>query len=567
MNSLPAFLFRFLVAFVTTYRKTFESNHFFQRLYYNHKNKFFLRQVKMLDQLIGQTLSDKYRIEDVLRDGGASKIYRGTHLLMEKPVTLKILSPAFAADENAVKQFSAEARTLSLISHPNILNVTDFGSDRNGAIYLALENADGVTVKEALRREGQFSPERAVRIALQTAAALAAAHAGGVVHRHLSSENIFLTSSANEAETVKVLNFGSADAIGNGRNGGNISTADVEYLSPEQCSGASAVDARSDVYSLGVVLYEMLAGEVPFRGEKPSDIADKQAHEPPAPLSAFRHDLPAGVEPIVLQALAKNPEMRFQSAQEFARVLNHAAQNFGGTETVFVPQEDETVNNNVWKTAFLVLAGIVLLSGAFIYATSVKQTNPTTQLQTDANGMPVQPLNPATGASEQGLSNMMTFSPEMMGNSSVTAVPPSGEATYPDGVNPWASGGRPPAGAPMPYPVAPGGQMIDPNNPNSPFMQDGTVYVPVPVNPNANANVNANAKPAATPAGKATPLPANTQPAATPNNPASPPAANTKPNQSAPKTDTPAKPVEKPKATPPATTEKQVPSGKQQDSL
>ncbi len=520
--------------------------------------------VDMLDQFIGKTLSDKYKIDDLLREGGSGRVYRGTHLLMEKPITLKVLPPALAADENNVRSFSAEARTLSLISHPNILNVTDFGSDKNGAIYIALENADGETVKDVLRREGKFSPERAVKIARQIAAALSAAHAGGVIHRHLNSENIFLTHAANEPETVKVLSFGAANINENNLSINEVPVADGEYLSPEQLSGVIEVDARSDVYSLGVIVYEMLAGEVPFKGEKTVDILHKQAQEPPAPLSAFRSDLPAYIEPIVLHALSKNPEMRYQTADEFARVLNHAGQNFDETETVVIPETDEDVNKNIWKTAFIVLAGIVGLTAVFIYTTSVKQTNVTTQMQTDANGMPVQPLNPATGMSEQGLSNMISFSPEMMGNSNAAMAIPGGDATYPDGINPWANGGRPPAGAPLPYPIAPGGQMIDPNNPNSPFMQDGTVYIPVPVNP--NANVNANVKTTATPAaGKTTPLPANAQPALTPNTTA-PPAANTKPTLT-PKTDkTPAKPVEKPKANPPTATEKQTQSGKEQES-
>ncbi len=510
----------------------------------------------MLDKFIGQTIAEKYRIDSVMRDGGLGKTYHATHLLMEKSVTVKILSPALAARKKIAKDFSAEARTVSRISHPNVLNVTDFGSDKNGPVYIVLEGADGETLREAIGRENKFSFERAANIASQIAAGLNAAHAYKIVHGNLKSENILLAKTINNTELVKILDFGTGSSNESDLAGDEFDASRLAYRSPEQNSSAAEADERSDIYSLGVIFYEMLAGEVPFTADNPTDLMMKQAQNPPAPLSAFRTDLTVNVEPIIIRALAKNPEMRYQSAQEFASDLSRISNNVGEMETIVIPKAaSDKTNNNLWKTAFVVLAGISLLAISLIYATSSKQTNPTTQMQTDLNGQPVQPLNPATGMNELGAANTMTYSPEMLGtsNMNVPQTMPSGDGLG-DGYNPWARG-VPPPGAP-PYPVAPGGQMIDPNNPNSIFMQDGTVLVPVPTNTNTNANV----KLAATPTGKPTPAPANTaQPQPTPT-------AETKPTPPA-KTPTPApKPTTQPAKTPPAATEKSAQSGKEQDS-
>ncbi|MCA1622967.1 MAG: protein kinase [Acidobacteria bacterium] len=517
----------------------------------------------MLDQFIGQTLSDKYRIEEAIRENGSGKLYRATHLLMEKPVAVKILPPETAADDEIIKQFSAEARTVSRLSHPNILNVTDFGTDKNGAVFTVFENAEGETLKESLEREGKFSFERAVRIVQQIAAALSAAHNNGVIHSHLNAENILLTRATRGAEIVKILGFGSIENDGRNNAFDENSVKNFEYLAPEQNSSVSAADERSDVYSLGVIFYEMLTGELPFAAENPTELEKKQAENPPAPISAFRNDLPDGIGFIALKALSRNPEIRYQSVSEFSDDLSRVARNFGETETIVIPRTSDNTKNNLWKTAFVVLAGISLLAIGLIYATSVKQTNVQTQLQTDANGQPVQPLNPATGMSEQGLSNMLPAASGTTGNVADMNVPqpvPGGDG-YGDGLNPWARGGVPPAGAPPQY-IPPGGQMIDPNNPNSIFMQDGTVLVPIPT------NTNANVKPSPTPGGKVSPTPAvNTQPSPTPKDNKQTPPPDTKPTPT-PKTEkTPvAKPAEKPKPSPPAATEKQKPSGKEQES-
>jgi len=518
---------------------------------------------KMLDQFIGQTIAEKYRIDSVMREGGSlGRTYRATHLLMEKPVTVKILSPALAAREKIAKDFSAEARTVSHISHPNILNVTDFGSDKNGSVYIVLEGADGETLKEALGRENKFSFDRAAKIASQIAAGLNAAHACSIVHGNLNSENILLAKTINNTELVKILDFGADSLDESNIAGDKFDVSRVEYRSPERNSSVAEADERSDIYSLGVIFYEMLAGEAPFTAENPIDLVTKQSQNPPPPLSAFRADLTANVEPIIIRALAKNPEMRYQSAQEFAGDLNRISNNVAEMATIVVPKANgasEKVNNNLWKTAFVILAGISLLAISLIYATSSKQTNPATQMQTDLNGQPVQPLNPATGMNELGAANTMTYSPEMLGVSNVSSLQPAmpnGDG-FGDGYNPWARG-VPPPGAP-PYPVAPGGQVytIDPNNPSQFMPIDGQVIaVPIP----ANTNTNANVKPTATPTGKPTPPPANmAQPQPTP-------APETKPTPPA-KTPTPApKPAPQPAKTPPAATEKSAQSEKEQDS-
>jgi serine/threonine-protein kinase len=504
----------------------------------------------MADQFIGEVLADKYRIDSVIRDGGngsLGKLYRGTHLLMDKPVAVKILSPALAVDEAIVRQFSAEVRTLSRLSHPNIPSVTDYGQDKNRAVFIVTEQGDGESLKNAIRREGQFSPERANRVTQQIASALSAAHANGVLHGNLTSENIFLSKTADGADFVKVLDFGASQADEHGVFD-NVKT--VEYLAPERFSDSDdAADTRSDIYSLGVILYEMLAGEVPFTGENATDVMLKHAQEPPLPLSAFRSDLPNEIEMIVQRALAKVPENRYQSAGDLADALNRATVfatrlSAGAPVVAAAALADDRPQNNLWKTAFIVLAGIAVLSGFFIYMTQVKQTNPQTTLQTDANGSPVQPVNPATGMTEQGLSNMGAYNPleDANINGGMTQdIPPAGGGYG----NPWDRSTNPPPGAPVQQYIPPTGQYIDGNiNPNSPFMApDGNIYIPVPKNTNTNV-ATTQPKPRTSPtqpaAANTQTAPTNTRPAA---NTVTEPKTTTTPRQTPkpeqPKTDKP----------------------------
>lgn len=525
----------------------------------------------MTDQFIGKVLAEKYQIESLISEGILGNLYHGTHLLMEKPVAVKTL-PSALANETIVKSFSNEARTVSRISHPNILGVTDYGSDEDGTVFIVYENSNSETLKQMIQRVGKLSLKRANNIVKEIASALSLAHANGVVHQNLSSQNVLVD---NNFENVKVLNFGTSTFDINDLD---YPIEKIQYLSPEQCTITGKINNQTDVYALGIILYEMLAGEVPFKANNGTDLMIKQAQEPPPPITAFRNDLPNEVDDILLTALAKNPSIRYQTVNEFADALNQASllvSDTGEQETIVIPQRflpDNTVaakeapQNNLWKTAFIVLAGVTLLGMSFIYMTSGKQTNPSTQLQTDANGSPVQPAPPPTGTMEQTLANMDSYNPNVYGSNSNTGIP-EGEGTY----NPyWDKGGRPPGAPPVtgygdPYPVqqvAPGGQQvyIDPGNGSIFMPQDDGSYVvmaPKPSNTASNVNTppkkNANtATPPTDPTAKPSPTPAT---------------ANT---TTAPKV-TPT-PATKPKATPktepskPATTEKRPVSGKEQDT-
>ncbi len=515
----------------------------------------------MIDTFIGKTLAEKYRIDSVMRETELGKVYHGRHLLMDKPVAIKILSPALAVDENIVRRFSSEAKRISHISHPNILNVTDFGSDAEGTVYIVFEDAEGEPLKSVIERDGMFPPDHAVQIGKQVSSALSAAHIKGVVHGNLNSENILV----GEDDTVKVLDLGAVKLDAVAAADDELSFPKIEYLSPEQCADEGDADERSDIYSLGVILYEMLASEPPFKAETTSELMMKHAQEPPPPLSAFRQDLPPSFEPVILKALAKNPEMRHQTAAEMFDDLN------GVERALALPENAAKAaaanNNNIWKTAFVVLAGISLLSVSLIWATSSKRTNPST-LQADSNSQPVQPINPATGSSEQGLATIVPMSQEMLTNSNMTLEMPQNLGGSDAGNPYWQNGTVPPGG-----PVIPGGgQVMDPNNPNSPFNQDdpassnniicdenGKCWYIVPNTPNPNANTNVKTTP--TPRTSKSPAANVIDPTVVPNNtPQTTPTPDAKPTPA--KSPATTKPTPQPKTSP----TKQAQSGKTQDS-
>src|ERR1051326_3403498 len=249
------------------------------------------------DSLIGSVLSGKYRIDERLNEGGMGTVYRGTHVLMDKTVAIKVLRPSLAADEKIVARFSREARAASRISHPNALSVTDFGEDENGTVFLVMEYLSGRTLKKVIQEEGPLPLPRVVDITRQIADALNAAHQQGIIHRDLKSDNIMLLDTMT-GDHAKVLDFGIAKIneaegkVDTGLTAPNLVIGTPQYMSPEQCSQNSEIDACSDIYSFGVILYEMLVGHVPFSGDSPAMVMMKHLQEPVPSVLEERSDLP-----------------------------------------------------------------------------------------------------------------------------------------------------------------------------------------------------------------------------------------------------------------------------------
>src|SRR5215216_4022081 len=282
------------------------------------------------DSLVGTTLAGKYRIDARLNEGGMGTVYRGTHVLMDKTVAVKVLRPSLAADEKIVARFSREARAASRISHPNALSVTDFGEDESGHVFLVMEYLSGKTLKQVIRDEGPLPLARVVDITRQVGDALNAAHEQAVVHRDLKSDNIMLVDTM-AGDHAKMLDFGIAKinepdgVVDTNLTAPNLVIGTPQYMSPEQCSQDSEIDARSDIYSLGVILYEMLVGHVPFSGDSPTIVMMKHLQEPVPSILEERSDVPASVARVVTRAMAKVRDNRYQNVAELIEDLTLAA--------------------------------------------------------------------------------------------------------------------------------------------------------------------------------------------------------------------------------------------------
>lgn len=283
--------------------------------------------------MLGRTIAGRYKVTSLLGKGGFGAVFAATHTMTSQDVVLKVMRPEFAADPTQVKRFMNEARISSGLMHPNTVRVFDFGQTDDGLLYLVMERLHGEELSDILKRDAPLDPGRAMHIAIGLLKSLSEAHAAGLVHRDLKPGNVFLVRVHGEEEYVKLIDFGIAKSVESGaeedltRTGMAIGTP--KYMSPEQ-GRAEALDGRSDLYALGVLLFEMLSGRLPFTAASAMQMILKHMQEPPPDLRTLA---PAGLPPelahVVMKSLAKSPWERFRDADEMREHLEQILEGMG----------------------------------------------------------------------------------------------------------------------------------------------------------------------------------------------------------------------------------------------
>jgi serine/threonine protein kinase len=285
-------------------------------------------------EVLGSVIDGRYKVLELIGEGGMGRVFLAEHVEIGKRVAVKILHPVYGRMPELVERFRREARAASRIGHPHIVDVTDSGTTKDDQVYFVMEYLEGVELASVIDREGALNVTRCLRLSAQICRALSAAHAVGIIHRDLKPENVFLTVREGTSDFVKVLDFGIAksaeaeEARAHRLTHPGMAMGTPEYMAPEQAAGRPA-DARTDVYAVGAILYEMLTGSPPYSGDNFMEILTKKATQDPAPIRNLRSDLPEAVVELVDRSMARDPDDRPPSMEAFEYELTKCLQGRG----------------------------------------------------------------------------------------------------------------------------------------------------------------------------------------------------------------------------------------------
>lgn len=282
------------------------------------------------DPLIGATVGERYRLVEEIGQGGMASVYRAEHQLLHKAVAVKVLHAELSIDETMAARFEGEAIAAARLEHPNVVSITDFGRTPDGRMFLVMEHLEGTPLSDIIEADKTLRWERAVEIIRQTLRGLAHAHDMGVVHRDLKPSNIMVITLPGR-EVAKIIDFGIAKIISGTMAGPRVETqagivfGTADFLAPERLLGQGDSDPRSDLYAVGIILYEALTGERPFHDDDPYKTVQRALNEPVRPPSQLAAEIPAALDAVVARAMARDPEKRFQTAREMLVALDPLA--------------------------------------------------------------------------------------------------------------------------------------------------------------------------------------------------------------------------------------------------
>jgi len=389
--------------------------------------------VTQTQTLVGTLLNDTYRLERLIAQGGMGAVYEASHLRLSRRFAVKVLVAPLDRHPELLNRFRREAEIIAAIGHPHIVDAVDFNHTARGEHYIVMELLEGETLAARLRRQGSFSLVQAAHIIKQAASALQAAHHKGIIHRDLKPHNIFLCNRGRRDDFVKIFDFGVSKVMHSlsKLTKVNVVLGTAVYMAPEQVRGASDLDQRADIYSLGCILHEMLSGRTVFEGETPLAIFRQVTGAKPPPLSSRCPDLPKQVEAVVMRSLAKERRERFDTMLAFWDELAGAMRQ-AGVEVPETAEErqalwpeafDEVPTSGVWRGSGAPTGSTASGSGTAATNDLPSSPDPTEALAPSLPGLPAAEPPAGPGGPTDDPTEILDRTPTQAGTASLDQAP------------------------------------------------------------------------------------------------------------------------------------------------